>query len=367
MSEVPFLDLGAAYKAIQPEIDLAVRRVLESGWYILGPEVAAFEKAYAAWCGAAHCVGVANGLDALILSLRALQVGPGDEVIVPSHTFVATWLAVSAVGATPVPVEPDVGTYNIDPDRVVAAVTRCTRAVIAVHLYGQPANLDALLAISRDHGIALIEDAAQAHGALYDGRRIGAHGDVVCWSFYPGKNLGALGDGGAITTNRREIAERIRVLSNYGSSRKYINDEIGVNSRLDSIQAAVLQVKLGYLEEWNARRKLIAHRYNDALIGVVTPIVPKIVSPVWHLYVVQHPKRDLLMKHLAAEGVQTLIHYPIAPHRQQAYAGLGLGQGTFPMAETLANNVLSLPIGPQMTDADVECVIETVNRVSTAL
>ncbi|WP_147114964.1 DegT/DnrJ/EryC1/StrS aminotransferase family protein [Tateyamaria sp. syn59] len=367
MAQIPFLDLRAAYLALQPDIDAAVQRVLASGWYIQGPEVEAFETAYATYCGAKHCVGVANGLDALILGLRALDIGPGDEVIVPSHTFVATWLAVSAVGATPIPVEPHAQTYNVDPALVPSAITARTRAIIAVHLYGQPADLDPLLEVAQKHDLVLVEDAAQAHGAMYKGRRIGAHGDVVCWSFYPGKNLGALGDGGAITTDRTDIADQVRVLGNYGSSKKYVNDEQGTNSRLDPVQAAALAVKLEHLDAWTARRREIAGKYSSALQGVTTPFVPNWADPVWHLYVVQHPKRDALMAKLSEEGISTLIHYPIAPHRQKAYAGLGYAAGAFPLAEVLADNMLSLPIGPQMPDADVDRVIETVNRVAPTL
>ncbi|MEO1024678.1 MAG: DegT/DnrJ/EryC1/StrS family aminotransferase [Pseudomonadota bacterium] len=367
MTNIPFLDLRAAYSALQTEIDAAVQRVLASGWYIQGQEVETFERAYAKYCEAAHCVGVANGLDALTLALRALDVGPGDEVIVPSHTFIATWLAVSAVGATPIPVEPDETTYNVDPTRVSEAITQRTRAIIAVHLYGQPADLDPLLELAQKHNLALLEDAAQAHGASYKDRRIGAHGDVVCWSFYPGKNLGALGDGGAVTTNRADIAEKIRVLGNYGSRQKYVNEEQGTNSRLDPLQAAVLAVKLDHLDAWTARRREIADIYSRRLQGVVTPVVPAWADPVWHLYVVQHPKRDALMAKLAEEGINTLIHYPIAPHRQQAYAALGYGAGAFPIAEALADNMLSLPIGPQMPDADVDKVIEIANKVAAVL
>lgn len=367
MTNIPFLDLRAAYSVLQTEIDAAVQRVLASGWYIQGQEVETFERAYAKYCEAAHCVGVANGLDALTLALRALDVGPGDEVIVPSHTFIATWLAVSAVGATPIPVEPDETTYNVDPARVSEAITQRTRAIIAVHLYGQPADLDPLLELAQKHNLALLEDAAQAHGASYKDRRIGAHGDVACWSFYPGKNLGALGDGGAVTTNRADIAEKIRVLGNYGSRQKYVNEEQGTNSRLDPLQAAALAVKLDHLDAWTARRREIADHYSRRLQGVVTPVVPAWADPVWHLYVVQHPKRDALMAKLAEEGINTLIHYPIAPHRQQAYAALGYGAGAFPIAEALADNMLSLPIGPQMPDADVDKVIEIANKVAAVL
>lgn len=360
--KIPFLDLGAAYRELKPEIDAAVSRVLESGWYILGPEVEAFEAEWAAYCEANHTVGVANGLDALTLALRALDIGPGDEVIVPSNTYIATWLAVSGVGATPVPVEPDTATHNIDPARIAAAITPATRAILPVHLYGQPADLDPILALARQHGLAVIEDAAQAHGARYKGRRIGAHGDVVCWSFYPGKNLGALGDGGAVTTNRADLADRIRVLRNYGSRLKYVNEVQGVNSRLDPIQAAVLRAKLLHLDAWTDRRRAIAAAYAEGLrySGLILPHVPDWADPVWHLYVVRSPDRDGLQKWLAAAGVGTLIHYPIPPHMQAAYADLGLAPEALPLARQLAGEVLSLPMGPQLATADTGRVIAAV-------
>jgi dTDP-4-amino-4,6-dideoxygalactose transaminase len=366
MARIPFLDLRASYLALQADIDEAVARVLASGWYIQGQELTDFEEAFATYCSANHCVGVASGLDALILSLRALDLQRGDEVIVPSHTFIATWLAVSAVGAVPVPVEPDVKTYNLDPDRIEAAITPNTRAIIVVHLYGQPANLDPILTIAQQHNLSVVEDAAQAHGAAYKSRRIGAHGDIVCWSFYPGKNLGAMGDGGAITTNRADLAERVRSLGNYGSTQKYVNDERGTNSRLDPLQAAVLAVKLKHLDAWTERRREIAARYTQELQGVVTPQTPDWADPVWHLYVIRHPKRNELMKQLADEDIQTLVHYPIAPHCQDAYRDLGYTQEAFPIARSLADNVLSLPIGPQMTDDQQSRVIETVNRLVAA-
>lgn len=359
---IPFLDLGAAYRELKTEIDAAIQRVLDSGWYILGPEVDAFEAEWAAYCGADHAVGVANGLDALILALRALDIGPGDEVIVPSNTYIATWLAVTAVGARPVPVEPDPATYNIDPARIAAAITPATRALLPVHLYGQPADLDPILELARKHNIALVEDAAQAHGARYKGRRIGGHGDVVCWSFYPGKNLGALGDGGAITTNRADLADRIRVLRNYGSRVKYVNEVQGVNSRLDPIQAAVLRAKLPHLDAWTDRRRAIAAAYAEGLrdSGLILPHVPDWADPVWHLYVVRSPDRDGLQKRLAEAGVGTLIHYPIPPHMQAAYANLGLAPDALPLARQLAGEVLSLPIGPQLSLAAVKKLVGNV-------
>ncbi|ADP69705.1 Glutamine--scyllo-inositol transaminase [Rhodomicrobium vannielii ATCC 17100] len=359
---IPFLDLGAAYRELKAEIDAAIHRVLDSGWYILGPEVEAFEAEWAGFCGADHAVGVANGLDALILALRALDIGPGDEVIVPSNTYIATWLAVTAVGARPVPVEPDPATHNIDPARIAAAITPATKALLPVHLYGQPADLDPILALARQRGIAVIEDAAQAHGARYKGRRIGAHGDVVCWSFYPGKNLGALGDGGAITTNSADLADRIRVLRNYGSRLKYRNEVQGANSRLDPIQAAVLRAKLPHLDAWTDRRRAIAAAYAEGLrdSGLILPHVPDWADPVWHLYVVRSPDRAGLQKRLAEAGVGTLIHYPIPPHMQAAYAGLGLAPDALPLARQLAEEVLSLPMGPQLALADAVRVMSNV-------
>lgn len=359
---IPFLDLGAAYRELKTEIDAAIHRVLDSGWYILGPEVDAFEADWAAYCGAGHAVGLANGLDSLILALRALDIGPGDEVIVPSNTYIATWLAVTAVGARPVPVEPDPATHNINPARVAAAITPATRAILPVHLYGQPADLDPILALARQHGLAVIEDAAQAHGARYKGQRIGAHGDVVCWSFYPGKNLGALGDGGAVTTNRADLADRIRVLRNYGSRVKYVNEVQGVNSRLDPIQAAVLRAKLPHLEAWTDRRRAIATAYAEGLrdSGLILPHVPDWAEPAWHLYVLRSPGRNGLQKRLTDAGIGTLIHYPIPPHLQAAYADLGLAPEALPLARDLAGEVLSLPMGPQLAMADAARVIDAV-------
>ena len=264
MTQIPFLDLRASYLELKSDIDRAIARVVDGGWYILGPEVEAFEAEYGVYCGAKHAIGVANGLDALHLALRALGVGAGDEVIVPANTYIATWLAVSQCGATPVPVEPDERTFNIDPAFIEAAITTRTRVILPVHLYGQPADLDPILEVARKHGLCVLEDAAQTHGARYKGRRLGAHGDAVAWSFYPGKNLGAMGDGGAVTTNDPQIADRIRVLRNYGSRAKYVNEVQGFNSRLDPLQAAILRVKLTHLDEWNARRAAIARQYGQA-------------------------------------------------------------------------------------------------------
>ena len=347
---IPFLDLSAAYSELKPKIDTAVSRVLESGWYILGPEVEAFEAEWAVYCEAKHAVGLANGLDALTLALRALDIGPGDEVIVPSNTYIATWLAVSGVGATPVPVEPDVATHNIDPTRIEAAITSRTRALLPVHLYGQPADLDPILDIAQRHGLRVVEDAAQAHGARYKGKRIGTHGDIVCWSFYPGKNLGALGDAGGITTNDAALAERVALLRNYGSRQKYVNEEAGMNSRLDPIQAAVLRVKLGALDEWTERRRAVASAYTVGLAecGLILPHVPDWADPAWHLYVVRTSDREALQDRMTEAGIGTLIHYPIPPHMQKAYANMNLAEDTLPLARQLAAEVLSLPIGPHL-------------------
>lgn len=356
---IPFLDLVAGYRELQTAIDAAVARTLASGYYIGGPEVEAFEAEFAAYCDADHAIGVANGLDALHLALRALDVGPGDEVIVPSNTYIATWLAVSQCGATPVPVEPDARTYNIDPGLIEAAITPSTKVILPVHLYGQPADMDPILVIARKHGLRVLEDAAQAHGARYKGQRLGAHGDAVAWSFYPGKNLGAMGDGGAVTTNDPKIADRLQVLRNYGSRVKYVNEVRGYNSRLDPLQAAILRVKLAYLDEWNARRSAIATHYQQGLTGsgLTRPFVPEWAKPSWHLYVVQYPHRDTLQKALAAVGIGALIHYPIPPHLQSAYADLAYHRGSFPISEKIHSEILSLPIGPSMSLSDAEQVI----------
>ncbi|RIH87280.1 dTDP-3-amino-3,4,6-trideoxy-alpha-D-glucose transaminase [Calidithermus terrae] len=360
--KIPYFELQSAYQELKRELDEAVGRVVSSGWYILGSEVEAFEEEYAAYVEARHCVGLANGLDALYLALRAMGVGPGDEVIVPSNTYIATWLAVSYVGARPVPVEPEMLSYNMDPARVEAAITERTKAILPVHLYGQPADLDPLLEVARRHGLWLLEDAAQAHGARYKGKRVGAHGDVVAWSFYPNKNLGALGDGGAVTTDNPELADRIRVLRNYGSRVKYVNEVKGVNSRLDPIHAAAMRVKLAYLDEWNERRRALAAYYLEALrgTGLTLPQTAPYAEHVWHIFAVLSPERDALQKHLAERGVGTLIHYPIPPHLQAAYRDLGYKQGDFPLSERIHAQELSLPLGPQLRREEAEYVVEAV-------
>lgn len=361
---VSFLDLGAAYLELHEEIDAAVSDVLESGGYILGKTVEAFENEFAQYIGAGHAVGVSSGLEALHLGLLALGVQAGDEVLVPGNTFIATWLAVSQAGAKPVPVEPDLQTYNMDPERIEAAITDRTKGIIAVHLYGLPAEMERIREIANQRGLWVMEDAAQAHGARYKGERVGTMSDVACWSFYPGKNLGACGDGGAITTHRDEIADRIRVLRNYGSRVKYYNEVKGFNSRLDALQAAILRVKLRRLDEWNERRRRVAAYYAEHLkdTALVLPQVPSTCEPVYHLYVVRTPQRDALQEHLRSRGITTLIHYPVAPHRQAAYREMGLEEGSLPLSEQIHREVLSLPMGPHLRMEDAARVVSAVRE-----
>jgi dTDP-4-amino-4,6-dideoxygalactose transaminase len=367
MPVVPFLDLKSINLRHRDTFGAALQRVLDSGQLLLGKETEAFEAEFAAWCGTQHCVGVGNGLEALQLVLQAWGIGPGDEVLVPSNTYIATWLAVTHCGATPVPVEPDPATCNIDPTRLSAAITARTKAIIAVHLYGQTADMDGVMAVARTHGLKVLEDAAQAHGALYRGRRAGALADAAGFSFYPGKNLGALGDGGAVTTADPELAERLRMLRNYGSRVKYHNEIIGWNSRLDELQAAFLRVKLPTLDADNAARAALAARYQAGLAnhpGIALPVVAPNCEPVWHLYVVQHSERDRLAGHLKDQGIDTLVHYPIAPHLQPAYAALGMREGSLPISETLHRQVLSLPLWPGMTVEAVDAVVEGIRSFS---
>lgn len=362
---IPSLELAPIYLELKEELDLAYFRFMESGWYVLGKEVASFEEEYAAYCEASHCVGVAHGLDALHLALRVLDCGLGAEVIVPSNTYIATWLAVTQAGATLVPVEPNHSSFNMDPAQVEAAITPRTKVILATNLYGQPCDYDPLLEICRKHDIKLVIDNAQAHGARYKGRRVGGIADLECHSFYPSKNLGAYGEAGAITTNDADLADRIRVIRNYGSRVRYQNEVAGYNSRLDELQAAFLRVKLRHLDDWNARRSALAQQYFQQLSSVnsqtVLPFVPAWADPVWHLFVIRHPKRDALQKHFADAGIQTIIHYPIPPHLSGAYQSLGFGNGAFPIAEQLAGEVLSLPIGPHTPPVHVETVCLTLN------
>jgi dTDP-4-amino-4,6-dideoxygalactose transaminase len=361
---VPFLDVGATYLELKEELDAAVSRVLSSGWYLLGAEIAAFEEEFATHVGVKHCIGVGNGLDALHLALRAMNVGSGDEVIVPSNTYIATWLAVSYAGATPVPVEPDLRTYNLDPALIEAAITSRTRAILPVHLYGQPANMDPICEIAQRYGLWVLEDAAQAQGARYRGRRVGSLGHAAAWSFYPAKNLGAFGDAGAVTTNDDGLADRLRELRNYGSKVKYVNEERGFNSRLDEIQAAVLRVKLRHLDSWNDRRRRIAAQYLDLLqqTDLVLPWVETSADPVWHLFVVRSQQRDHLIRRLQEAGIGVQIHYPIPPHLQAAYRDLDRPRGSFPLAEMIHQEVLSLPIGPHLDEAQAASVVATLKE-----
>lgn len=353
---IDFLNLKRVNAPHDTAIRAAIDKILNSGWYVLGDETSAFEREFAAYCGVAQCVGVANGLDALHLILRAYDIGAGDEVIVPSNTFIATWLAVSRAGARVVPVEPDERTCNIDPQLIEAAITPRTRAIMPVHLYGQPADMDPINEIARKHGLRVIEDAAQAHGARYRGRRTGGLGDAAGFSFYPGKNLGALGDGGAICTNDAQLAEKLRKLRNYGSSVKYRHEMDGMNSRLDELQSAILRAKLRELDAENARRAVVATAYTEALAHspLELPYVSEGTEPVWHLYVVKTTNRALLQAHLNAQGIGTLVHYPIACHRQPVYANETWPD--LPIADRLQDRVLSLPMAPYLDSSEIAAV-----------
>lgn len=360
MKSIPFLDLGRLHQTIREPLDAAYHRVMDSGWFIMGPELEAFEAEFAQYCEVKHCIGVGNGLDGLHLLLRAYGIGPGDEVIVPSNTFIATWLAVTQCGAIPVPVEPSIDTHNIDPTLIASAISSRTRAIMPVHLYGQPADMDPINEIAAKHGLIVIEDAAQAQGARYKGRRVGSLGHAAATSFYPGKNLGALGDAGAVLTNDDAIAEKVKQLRNYGSKIKYQHDLAGYNSRLDEMQAAFLRAKLAVLDEWNSRRREIAAQYSTLLVGadIGLPFVPEYAEPVWHLYVIRSKQRNALKAHLEQQGVSTVIHYPVPPHRQacyQVFCGCDL-----PIAEMLAEEVLSLPMSPAMSAEEVELVARAI-------
>ncbi len=360
---IPVLDLQPALSELRPELDAAYRRVMDSGRLLLGPELDAFEREYAASVGVAHCVGVANGLEALQMVLMAWGIGPGDEVIVPAHGYIATYLAVTHTGATPVPCEPDEATWNLDPSRLEALLTPRTRAILPIHLYGQTADMTAINAIARRHGLRVLEDAAQSHGARCHGRAAGALGDAAGVSFYPSKNLGALADAGAVVTADPELADRVRHLRNYGSKIRYHHEMIGLNSRLSELQAAFLRVKLAKLEAWNQRRRELAARYLAQLSGVGDlrlPHVPAWAEPVWHLFVIRTGHRDALQTHLAAAGIGTQVHYPVPPHLTPAYQGQGWSRGQFPLAEQLAREVLSLPIGPHHTAEQIDTVCAAV-------
>jgi dTDP-4-amino-4,6-dideoxygalactose transaminase len=360
---IPFLDLKNQSDELRCEIQSAMDRVLADCNFILGKPVADFESAFAAYCESKHCLGLASGLDALKLILRAMEIGPGDEVITVSHTFIATALAISSVGAIPVLVEVDPATYTMNPEAFEAAITVRTKAVMPVHLYGQTADMGPIIEIARKHNLKVIEDACQSHGARYNGRRAGSMGDAAAFSFYPGKNLGAYGDGGAVTTSDPVLADRIRTLRNYGSAKKYFHDELGENSRLDTIQAAVLGVKLKVLDEGNAARRTAAALYTEQLQGIgdlVTPAVRQGSEHVFHLYVIQTGRRDALQKYLLEKGVECLIHYPVPVHLQKAYGSKHWEHGDFLLTEQLAGRILSLPIFPGITAGQIEYVCDSI-------
>ncbi len=362
MTTIPFVSLARQNESIRDRLDDAYRRVMDSGWFILGAELEAFEEEFAKYSEAKYCIGVGNGLDALHFLLLAYGIGPGDEVIVPSNTFIATWLAVSQCGATPIPVEPDINSYNINPSLIEDAITPRTRCIMPVHLYGQPADMDPIKKIAAKHNLIVIEDAAQSQGAKYKGQRIGSLGHAAATSFYPGKNLGALGDGGAVLTNDESIAKKVMQYSNYGSSIKYQHEVRGFNSRLDEMQAAFLRVKLSVLDEWNAERKILATKYSELLknSNVILPQTPDYADSVWHLYVIRSHRRDALQKHLKNHCIDTFIHYPIPPHQQLCYQNTD--SWSLPIADLLAKEVLSLPIFYSMNDNEIEKVASAIKE-----
>lgn len=363
---IQFLDMKAPYLELKDELDAAYQRFMNSGWYVLGPEVDNFEKVWAGYCGTKYCVGVSNGLDALCLGLEAGGVKPGDEVIVPSNTYIATWLAISQVGAVPVPVEPNWTTYNLDPNKIEAAITPRTTAIAVVHLYGMPADMDPIMALAEKYHLFVLEDNAQSQGALYKGRRTGHLGHAAAFSFYPAKNIGAFGEAGGVTTDDPAIADRIRVLRNYGSRVKYHNEVKGYNRRIDALQAAFIVVKTPHLDDWNNRRRAIAARYVQMLAdvpGLVLPPFP-LEDSVWHQFVVRVKDRDVFQSKLKEMGIPTMVHYPIPPHLSEAYVDMHFKRGDFPIAEEMANTFLSLPIGPHMSMADAALVADAVRSVS---
>jgi dTDP-4-amino-4,6-dideoxygalactose transaminase len=359
---IPLIDLKAQYQTIKTEIDGAIERVVSNAGFIGGSEVKEFEKEFAAYCEAKACVGVGNGTDALYITLRALGVGAGDEVITVAHTFIATSEAISQVGAKPVFVDVEPDTLLISPDAVEAAITPQTKAIIAVHIYGQPCDMDRLMAIAEKHNLKVVEDAAQAHGARWHGRRVGSLGHIACFSFYPGKNLGAYGDGGAVVSNDETLIQRVRMLANHGRLEKYTHQIEGVNSRLDSLQAAILRVKLPYLDKWNSARNQFAQVYMQSLqdTGVGLPIIRPEAESGWHLFVIRVKDRDALQQFLKERGIDTGVHYPIPLHRQQAYEYLQVAAGSLPITETAAREIVSLPLYAELTDDMVQQVIEGV-------
>jgi len=363
-TKIPFLDLKFINNMYQDEIQHAIQDVLDSGWYILGQQVRQFEQEFANFCGASFCVGVGNGLEALHLILKAMNIGLNDEVIVPANTYIATWLAVTYCGAKPIPVEPDEKTFNIDPEKIVTAITNKTKAILAVHLYGRPAPMREISLIAKQYQLKVIEDVAQAHGAWYDGKRVGALSDAAGFSFYPGKNLGALGDAGAVVTNNSEIAEQVQILRNYGSRQKYYNEVCGYNSRLDELQAAILRKKLVGLDASNQYRSSQAAIYLDLLSNTTLclPDIKNSLDSVWHVFVVRHPKRDELVSYLRQNNIEVLIHYPVPPHLSDAYHALGWQKGDFPITENIANTVASIPIGPHLNVNQIEQICHIIRE-----
>lgn len=364
---VPFVDLKRQYKVLKHEINPVIKRVLENTQYILGNEITQFEKEFADFCEVKYCVGVDSGTSALELSLKALGIGKGDEVITTSNTFIATAFAISLTGAKPVFVEVDPQTYNIDPEKIPEKITSRTKAIIPVHLYGQPAEMDEVVRIAKENDLHIVEDACQAHGAEYKGQKAGSFGDAGCFSFYPSKNLGAFGDGGAVVTNNKELADQIKMLRNYGQREKYHHQMLGYNKRLDTLQAAILRVKLKHLEVWNQKRRENAALYTKLLSDtkLVTPYVPDHVKPVYHLYVIRSAQRNKLQNHLKNNNVSTGIHYPVPIHLQEAYSSLGIEQGSFPITEQYANEVLSLPMYPELTEEQINFVVRQVKKFQT--
>ena len=361
---VRLVDLKRGQQELEPLLYQALERVMAGAHYVIGPELEAFEAEFAAYVGARHCVGVGSGLDALRLTLAALDIGAGDEVLVPANAYIATWLAVHQVGAVPVPVEPDPCSWNMDPKRLQEVITSRSRAILPVHLYGQPADMEAITAVARRHGLAVVDDAAQAHGARSQGRRVGAVCDATAWSFYPTKNLGALGDGGAVTTNDVSLAARLRRLRFYGFDGPDHHTEHGWNSRLDELQAAVLRVKLTVLDEWNSRRRSVASVYRSALSGsgLTLPVSGAADESVWHLFVVRSSSRDRLRQRLREQRIETGVHYRTPPHLQPSFAHLGLGPGCLPLAEAHHREVVSLPMGPHLTAEEVATVARAAGQ-----
>lgn len=366
--KIPFLDFEGLHNPIKEDLFKAFKEVLDSNWFIMGNQLEEFEKEYAVWNGVKHCVGVSNGLDALTLALKALEIGPGDEVIVPSNTYIATALAVSNVGATPIFVEPRIETANLNPELIEVVITNRTKAIMPVHLYGQACEMEAIMNIANRHGLFVIEDNAQAHGAALNGRMTGSWGHINATSFYPGKNLGALGDGGAITTDNDELAHKVKVLRNYGSQEKYKNEVLGYNNRLDELQAAFLRVKLKKLDEWTAERNRIAEIYIQGLkdiSGIELFTLAEGATSAYHLFVIKTNDRQGLQTKLHKAGIRTLIHYPIPPHLQECYQYLGYRKGDFPIAEYLADSVLSLPLFIGMNTENISFISETIKQINS--